>query len=181
MQWFRRPPESLGTGDFERKTAMPEERNLTESLGKHPICAALTAEQIGILGSYLEPIHVQQDQVIAEIGEVGESLFFVIDGEVALYHEEGGREVEIGRMKTGELAGEMSFFDHVPQEIRLRALRVDTHLLRLRRTGYERLRAEHPAITVHLLEYTIISMDHLVRRVSDDVAAITQYLHSRGR
>lgn len=160
---------------------MSDQQSRTEALSQHPIASALTPEQIEVLASYLETVHVHEHDVIAEIGEVGESLYAVIAGEVALYHEEGGQETEVGRMKAGEFAGEMSFFDRVPQEVRLRALRAETVLLRLSRAEYERLRAENPDIAVHLLEYAIISMDHLVRRVSDDMAAITRYLHSRGR
>jgi hypothetical protein len=46
---------------------------------------------------------------------------------------------------------------------------------------YLRLRVEHPYIAVNLLEHAIVSLDHLLRRVSNDVATFSRYLYGPGK
>ena len=76
--------------------------------------------------------------------------------------------------------GEMSFFDREPRSVRLKAVEHNTQLLRLSRLMYKRLRIEHPFIAVNLLEHAIVSLDHLFRRVSSDVATYSHYLYGKG-
>jgi hypothetical protein len=42
---------------------------------------------------------------------------------------------------------------------------------------YNRLRVEHPYIAVLLLEQAIMSLDHLFRGVSIDIASFNQYMY----
>ena len=129
---------------------------------------------------YCELVEFKEGEVIADIGEVGESLYFVVEGEVALVTGSTASEVEVGRIHTGELMGEMSFFDRKPREIRLRAGE-DTRLLRISRVMYNRLRLERPLLAVLLLEVAIISLDHLYRRTSSEMAQINRYMYRTGR
>ena len=46
---------------------------------------------------------------------------------------------------------------------------------------YQRLRIEHPFIAVNLLEDTIVSLDRLFRRVTQDVATYAKYLYGGKR
>ncbi|WP_018934818.1 Crp/Fnr family transcriptional regulator [Thioalkalivibrio sp. ALJ24] len=154
---------------------------LTEFLSKHPMSASLTPSEVDTLMQYLEVVETHHKEIIADIGEVGEGLFFVVSGTAALYDDDGSQEIEVGRMETGELAGEMSFFDRVPRGVRMRALTDNTRLLRLTRSKYDRLRVEHPYIAVNVLEFAIISLDHLIRRVSEDVATYARYLYAPGK
>ena len=160
---------------------MSFDAKLNEFLSKNPMSASLTPSEVSVLLEYLEVVSFKSRQVIAEIGEVGEALYFVVDGEAALYHDDGGREVEVGRMKEGELMGEMSFFDRVPRAVRMRALSNNTSVLKLTRSMYDRLRVERPYIAVNLLEFAIISLDHLIRRVSEDVATFNRYFYAPGK
>ena len=130
---------------------------------------------------YCELIEVREGEVIADIGEVGEALYFVVEGEVALVTGSSASEVEVGRIRTGELMGEMSFFDRKPRQVRLKAATPRDRLLKLTRPMYKRLRIEHPYIAVNLLEYAIISLDHLFRRASEDVSNLNLYLYGTGK
>lgn len=160
---------------------MTEEKiNLTQFLNQQYLCESLTLKEINILLDYTELVHFNKKDIIANIDEVGEALFFVVKGEAALLYDEGGQEIEVGSMKEGELMGAMSFFDRKPRLVRMRSISNDTQLLKLTRAKYKRLRVEHPYIAVNLLEHAIISLDHLVRRVSQDVATFSRYLYSTG-
>lgn len=130
---------------------------------------------------YCELIEVKEGEIIADIGEVGEALYFVVEGEVALVTGSPASEVEVGRIPTGELMGEMSFFDRKPRQVRMKAATPRDRLLKLTRPMYKRLRIEHPYIAVNLLEYAIISLDHLFRRASEDVSNLNLYLYGTGK
>lgn len=153
---------------------------LTQFLNQQYLCESLTIKEVNTLLDYIELVNFKKKDIIAEAGEVGQALYFVVRGEVALFYDEGGEEIEVGRMKEGELMGEMSFFDKKPRLVRLRAMSADTQLLKLTRVRYERLRVEHPYIAVNLLEHAIISLDHLIRRVSTDVATLGKYIRGKG-
>lgn len=154
--------------------------DLTEFLKSQRLGETLTTHEIQTLIDFTEPVFFRKNEIIADIGEVGEALFFIIAGEVALFYEDHGKDVEIGRLRAGELMGEMSFFDRQARSARIRAMSADTRLLKLTRSMYKRLRVEHPYITVNLLEQAIVSLDHLFRRLSVDLASFNQYMYGNG-
>lgn len=155
--------------------------DIADFLNQQHLCESLTLNEVKTLMEFTEPVFFKKNDVIADIGEVGEALFFIIKGEVALFFEDHGKEdVEIGRLIEGEVMGEMSFFDRQARSARIRASVSDTRLLKLTRTMYKRLRVEHPFIAVNLLEHAIISLDHLFRRLSMDIASFNQYMYGNG-
>jgi CRP/FNR family cyclic AMP-dependent transcriptional regulator len=158
-----------------------EKLNLVQFLNQQPLCESLTVKEVQLMLDYTEIVEFSKDQIIADIGDVGEALFFVIEGEAALLHDDGSNETEVGKIPSGELMGEMSFFDREPRSVRMRAVQPHTMLLRLSRTMYNRLRVEHPYIAVNLLEHAIVSLDHLFRRLSSDVATYSNYLYGKGK
>ncbi len=158
-----------------------EKVSLTEFLKQQHLAESLTVKEVQILLDFMELVTYRKNGVIADIGEVGEALYFVVDGTIALTVEESGGENEIATVHAGDMLGEMSFFDRRPRSIRLRAKSDDTRLLRLTRTMYNRLRVEHPYITVTLLEQSIISLDHLFRHLTAEVSTYADYLFGKGK
>lgn len=156
-------------------------KDLTSFLNQQYLCESLTIKEVETLLEYTDVVEFRKDEVIADFGSIGDALYFVIDGEAALLYDDNGREIEVGHMKEGELMGEMSFFDKKPRLLRMCAKADGTQLLKLTRPMYERLRVEHPYIAVNLLEHAIISLDHLVRRVSADEAALSRYIFGPGK
>lgn len=162
---------------------MPKKvEDLAEFLKEQGLCASLTRKEVETILEYTEEVYYDRNQIIMDIGEVGNALFIVIEGEAALFHEnEQGTETEVGRFYQGEFMGEMSFFDKKPRLVRMRAMRDRTRLLKLSRNMYERLRVEHPFITVNLLEFAIVSLDHLIRQMSTEVTVLTDYYFAPGK
>ena len=158
-----------------------EQLNLVDFINQQKLSEALTVKEVQTFLDYTEVVVFNKGQVIADIGEVGEALYFVIDGATALYHEDSGEETEVGKGARGELMGEMSFFDREPRSVRIKATANETKLLKLSRIMYQRLRIEHPFIAVNLLEHAIVSLDHLFRRISSDVATYSHYLYGKGK
>jgi CRP/FNR family cyclic AMP-dependent transcriptional regulator len=162
-----------GEKDKEKKV------DLIQFLNDQVWCDSLTANEIKLFLEYTEIVNFKVKDIIAEIGEVGEALYLVISGEVALYRDQKSSS-EVGLIKEGEIMGEMSFFDRRPRSVRLEAAK-KTQLLKLSRSMYQRLRIEHPYIAVNLLEHAIVSLDHLFRRASHDVSTFANYLYALGR
>jgi len=158
-----------------------EQLNLTQFINQQKLSEALTVKEVQLFLDYTEVVTFNEGDIIADIGEVGEALYFVIEGATALFHEDSGDETEVGRGERGELMGEMSFFDREPRSVRIKAVEKNTQLLKLPRVMYNRMRIEHPFIAVNLLEHAIVSLDHLFRRVSSDVATFSQYLYGKGK
>ena len=157
-----------------------EKIDLAQFLNQQYLCESLTIKEVTTLIEYTELVIFKKGDVIADIGEVGEALYFVIAGETALYTGDK-KESQVGLIKAGELMGEMSFFDREPRSVRAKALKDDTRLLKLSRAMYKRLRGEHPYIAVNLLEHAIISLDHLFRQVSQDVSTFSSYIYGTGK
>ena len=158
-----------------------EKLNLVEFLNQQKLSEALTIKEVQTFIDYTEIAVFNKGDVIADIGEVGEALYFVIEGSTSLIHQDNSDETEVGKGTRGELMGEMSFFDREPRSVRIIATDNNTKLLKLSRTMYNRLRIEHPFIAVNLLEHAIVSLDHLFRRVSSDVATYSHYLYGKGK
>ena len=153
--------------------------DLLQFLNEQVWCDSLTVSEVKTFLEFTELVNFKNKEVIAEIGEVGEALFMVVSGEVALYRDQTGSN-DVGRIKEGEIMGEMSFFDRRPRSVRLEAIK-KTQLLKLSRSMYQRLRVEHPYIALNLLEHAIVSLDHLFRRASHDVSTFANYLYALGR
>lgn len=161
---------------------MAEERiELTQLLNQQYLCESLTIKEVQTLIDYTELVTCKKDETIAEIGEVGDALYFIVSGEISLIRADEGKDNEVARVQKGELMGEMSFFDKRPRTVRLVAASNDTNMLKLTRAMYDRLKVEHPYIAVNLLETAIVSLDHLFRRVSKDITTFANYFYAPGR
>ncbi len=154
---------------------------LKSFMSQQYLCESLTLKEVETLLEYTELESFKKNDIIAEAGEVGEALYFVVEGEAVLLFDDNGREIEVGHMKEGELMGEMSFFDREPRMLQMRAMGQSTQLLKLSRAMYKRLRVEHAYIAVNLLEHAIISLDHLVRRLNTNEVNLSRYIYGPGK
>lgn len=152
---------------------------LSNFLRQQYLCESLTVKEVQTLLDYMELVELAPGDVIADVGEVGEALYFVVKGQAVLMSS-SPEAVEIGRVSAGEMMGEMSFFDRQPRSVQMVAKGQETQVLKLPRTMYQRLRVEHPYIAVNLLEHAIISLDHLFREVTTDVTTLNQYFYGVG-
>ena len=136
-------------------------------------CAALTTEEVATFVKFTQLVEAEPNQILADIGEVGEVFFLVLEGKIRLVNDEGGKEMDVGRIEAGCLAGEMSFFDRQPRSIRLRASKKNgVRVLSISRSMYKRLCVEHSYISVNLLEFVVMSLDKLIRNSSKDIATM---------
>ncbi|MEZ5478837.1 MAG: cyclic nucleotide-binding domain-containing protein [Thiolinea sp.] len=135
-------------------------------------CAALTQDEIAQFVRYVTLVELGQREVLADVGDVGDSFYLVIGGSIKLFQVDGEKEFEVGQICPGGLVGEMSFFDQKPRTVRLRSRKSGARLLEINRQMYNRLRIEEPYISTNLLEFVIRSLDSLIRQLSEQNAIL---------
>lgn len=143
-------------------------------------CAALTDDEVVRFVRYTRVRELSANELLADVGEIGERFYLVINGAVRLSQftnapvnvAQESREVEVGRIGLDSLVGEMSFFDRHPRTVRLTAAETGVKLLEINRQMYNRIRIEEPYIATNLLEFVIRSLDALVRHLSDQNAKL---------
>ncbi|WP_130537277.1 Crp/Fnr family transcriptional regulator [Thiomicrorhabdus indica] len=147
---------------------------------EHSICESLTLNEVEKLMPYLQEKNYSQNEIISDIGEVGDALGFILEGKVQLFGPED--DVVVGSQKEGTLIGEMSFFDRQPRNLRMQACcKKGVKFFMLTRPMYDRLKVEEPFIAVNILENAIVSLDNLVRNMGADITALEHYMHGYGR
>ena len=147
----------------------------------YTICESLTLNEVDAMTRYLQEKDFKPHQIITDMGEVGLSMYFIYKGKVAFTTSDGRSESMIGKQETGNLIGEMSFFDGVPRQLRMSAGKNPVKLIEITKPMYDRLKVECPSIAVNLLENAVVSLDHLVREVSQDLSHIENYMHGIGK
>jgi len=137
-------------------------------------CEALTQDEIATFLRFSTTRKLEASSIIADVGEVGDSFFLVAKGDVLLFQDNDANdtEIEVGKIKSGGLVGEMSFFDKLPRTVRLKAGKTGVTLVVITRPMYRRLTIEQPFIAVNLLELIILSLDHLIRSTSKSISSM---------
>ncbi|GKT12398.1 MAG: CRP/FNR family transcriptional regulator, cyclic AMP receptor protein [Thiomicrorhabdus sp.] len=153
---------------------------LFEFFQKYMICESLTKKEVERLIHYLQDKQFEGGEIISDAGEVGESLGFIVKGKVQFTGTDTD-STAVGKQGVGELIGEMSFFDRTPRNLRMSATKKGAKLFILTRAMYERLKVEEPFIAVNILENAIVSLDHLVRNMGDDISVLEHYVHGFGK
>lgn len=157
-----------------------DQLSLTQFLSHQHLCESLTVAEVNTLLNYLTVMDLKKGEVLSNIGDVGDALYFVVKGEIALTFDDRGEDREIVRAGSGELLGEMSFFDKQPRTVRLVTKVSGTQVLKLSRAMYKRMKVEQPYIAINIVEQAIISLDRLFRNVSSDFAQFSHYFYGVG-
>ncbi|MDR3391565.1 MAG: cyclic nucleotide-binding domain-containing protein [Sulfuriferula sp.] len=159
---------------------LAEHAELAQFMSHQYLCESLTVAEVNTLLNYLTVLHFDNDDIVSDVGDVGDELYFVVKGEIALVIPDGQNEYEVVRSGKGEMLGMMSFFDKRARSARLVAKASDTQVLKLSRAMYKRMKVEHPYIAINIIEQAVLSLDKLFRLVSSDYAQFSHYLYGAG-
>ena len=109
-------------------------------------------------------------QLILKEGEFGQQAYLIQSGEVSVYVTNEGRNVELTRLQTGEIFGEMAVISDSPRWASVRAVQ-DTTVIIINRFQFEEKLKESDgmirAITKMLTKRIAISNLDLVNKRSD--------------
>ena len=161
--------ELTGFGEFEG----------VELLQKLHLFQKLTFDETSRLGSLIQYLDVPAETVIIEQNALGDALYVIARGEVRISRdadEDGQHSAneEIGRLKDGELFGEMSLIDDV-----LTSARVTTatpcRLLKMPRAAFEGMLAADDKLAVKVYRSFIRTMSDRLRRANAQLSKATVF------
>jgi sulfate permease, SulP family len=113
----------------------------------------LTEADQQILATYFDTFSAQAGQILFHIGDPGDQLFVLLEGEVTLGLPINGRQ-SLRRLLTitpGVVFGEMALLDAQARSACAEVNR-DASIKALSRSNFERMRTEHPALFARLMQ-----------------------------
>ena len=73
------------------------------------------------LANYLQPVSLQQGQVLIEQGVKDRTVYFVESGSLTVHYEDDKDRIRIAMVGAGSLLGEGAFFSHLPRSATVNA------------------------------------------------------------
>lgn len=132
------------------------------SLRRIKILAGLSDAQLEHLIDYLDFQHVTQWSVVLRQHEPGDAMYFVLEGELRARVAMGDQEMILSTFSPGDFFGEMSLFDRGLRSADVVA-NVDSALVRLSATAFDRLTREAPALATPFLQATAKTLSARIR------------------
>ncbi len=111
--------------------------------------------------------------VLYEEGEAPtDIMYFVFSGELGVYKNRDGREVEINRMKAGDFFGEMALvYDH-PRLATVKVISEKTRLVVITRDVMQKLAGSSPEFLLYMLRYAVgrlLVAEEKLERVNEEL------------
>jgi CRP/FNR family cyclic AMP-dependent transcriptional regulator len=116
--------------------------------------------ETGALGKLYLP-----GEIIIRQGEVGDCMYVIQEGQVAVLVEEDGHEVLLMVRGPGEFFGEMAIFERHARSATVRALG-QTRVLTLDKGSLLRRITEDPTLAFHLLQHMSAHLRDLTRQIA---------------
>jgi CRP/FNR family cyclic AMP-dependent transcriptional regulator len=143
------------------------------SLRRIKILADLNDAQLSHLSDFLETQNVAQWSMVVRQGDLGDSMYFVLEGELRARVMTGEHETILSTFGTGDFFGDIALFDHGPRSADVLA-NVDSVVLRLSSVSFERLAKEAPALATPFLQATSRTLASRIRADNKRLGQMTQ-------
>jgi cyclic nucleotide-binding protein/HEAT repeat protein len=137
------------------------------ALKQVPLFSDLTLEQLSTIDRLMVTRHYMRGELVFREGDVGSELYVVLEGELRVHLDAGGREVTLARFGPNSVVGEMSVFDQQPRSASAEAT-MDTTLRVLRKDRLQVIVHEHPEV---LLEF-VKNLSQRIRQMDARLEAI---------
>jgi signal transduction histidine kinase len=115
-----------------------------------PFLRQLAAAGRDLLSEVMTEQHYKQGEIIFREGEIGEAMYIIWSGRVAVVKGEMQSPIVLGYRGPGEIIGEMALLEDRPRSATIVVLE-DVRLLRIRRGDFERLLSSNPAVGMGIL------------------------------
>lgn len=124
----------------------------TAALRRAPLFSGLDNDTLRVVEQRFEVIPIPGGATLFEAGDPGDALYVVSSGCLGVFDPPGpeGNARAIAEIPVGDIAGEMSLIGHRRRSHTIAAIR-DSEVLRLTRSEFERVCAEHPEALMGLL------------------------------
>jgi CRP-like cAMP-binding protein len=121
----------------------------------------LSEAQWHTLANYLQPVSLQQGQVLIEQGVKDRTVYFVESGSLTVHYEDDKDRIRIAVVSAGSLLGEGAFFSHLPRSATVHA-GSSCRLWCLTPLRFRELSTRHPDVA---LDLTVAMSAVLARRM----------------
>jgi len=143
------------------------------SLRRIKILADLNDAQLAHLSDFMEMRSVAQWTEVVRQGEAGDAMYLVLEGELRARVKVGDQEMILSTFGPGEFFGDMALFDHGPRSADVVA-NVDSTVLRISSTAFDRLTREAPALATPFLQATAKTLAARIRADNKRLGRVTQ-------
>ena len=152
--------ELTGFGEFEG----------VELLQKLHLFQKLTFDETTRLGSIIQYLDLPPDTIVIEENALGDALYVVAKGEVRVTRDangDGTHDVseEIGRLKDGDLFGEMSLIDDLLTSARVTTVG-ECRLLKMPRDKFEALLASDEKLGIKVFKSFCRTLSERLRKTT---------------
>jgi len=112
--------------------------------------APYSNEDLALLLTYCELVLADQGDVIIKKGDVSDSLFLVVSGQVRARIRVGGHDTSLGTMEPGEVFGEVAMLSQTARSADVVA-DSPARMLRLTSANFQELMTNHADLAVRML------------------------------
>jgi CRP/FNR family transcriptional regulator, cyclic AMP receptor protein len=148
LQMFFRPA-SRGTPEAGAATTTPRGVD-PRALRRIKILADMTADQLERFAQFVEVEKIPQWSVIVKQGDPGDSMYFILEGELRARLNVTGQETILTTLGAGDFFGDISLFDHGPRSADVVA-NTDSLVVKISAHAFDRLAKEAPEIATPFL------------------------------
>jgi CRP/FNR family cyclic AMP-dependent transcriptional regulator len=131
--------------------AMTTPRGLDpRALRRIKILASMTDDQLDRFAEFVEVEKIPQWSLIVKQGDPGDSMYFILEGELRARINVLGQETILATLSAGDFFGDISLFDRGPRSADVVA-NSDSLVVKISAAGFDRLATEAPDIATPFL------------------------------
>lgn len=120
------------------------------ALRRIKILGSMTNEQLGRFAQFVEVEKVPQWSVIVKQGDPGDTMYFILEGELRVRINVMGKETILTTLGVGEFFGDISLFDQGPRSADVVA-NTDSLLVKLSADAFDELSQQAPDLATPFL------------------------------
>jgi len=133
--------------DMEKQISIPDKIIHLKGI---QIFEGLSVSELAAVASVTEEVMYPKGEIVIKEGEPGETMYLIIQGEVAVIKGYGGeKEIELDRIREGDYFGEMALFEDSVRSATIRTSE-ESRLLVLHKREFTEIVREYPQIALHI-------------------------------
>jgi hypothetical protein len=158
QMFFRRKKADGATGE----TAASPRGIEPGALRRIKILAELSDDQLERFANFVEVEKIPQWSVVVRQGEPGDTMYFILQGELRVRMDVMGKETILATLGPGDFFGDISLFDHGPRSADVIA-NVDSLVVKISAGAVNTLEKEAPDLATTFLRAIGKTLTHRIR------------------
>ena len=143
------------------------------------ILGGLSDNQLERFASAMEMQRVPQWTEVVKQGQRGDTMFFILEGELRARIVQAGKETILSTLGPGDFFGEISLFDHGARSADVIA-NADSSVLKMTAAAFEKLAAESPDVAAPFLQAAIRTLAARIRADNKRIGDSARLSHAGG-